>query len=191
MATTDRPRQVGGGHATTPASTRFTEVRATEQGAVAYVWAVARLFLGWVFLWAFLDKLFGLGHETPGAKGWLDDGNPTKGFLSGGAKGPFESFYHSIAGDPWTNWMFMIGLAGIGIALILGIGIRIAAVAGAVLLVMMWTVVLPPENNVFMDDHLVYAVVLIGLALVGAGDTLGFGKIWGNTKLVRTYPILK
>jgi thiosulfate dehydrogenase (quinone) large subunit len=44
---------------------------------------------------------------------------------------------------------------------------------------------------VFMDDHLIYAVVLIGLALVGAGDTLGFGKLWGNTKLVRTYPILK
>jgi thiosulfate dehydrogenase [quinone] large subunit len=68
---------------------------------------------------------------------------------------------------------------------------RIAAVSGAILLVMMWTVMLPPENNVFMDDHLVYAVVLIGLALAGAGDTLGLGKTWGNTKLVRTYPILK
>ena len=190
MATTHRPQQAGGGHAT-PAFTRSAEVKATAQGAVAYVWAVARLFLGWIFLWAFLDKLFGLGHETPAAKGWLDGGNPTKGFLSGGANGPFESFYHGIAGDVWTNWLFMAALAGIGIALILGIGIRIAAVAGTILLVMMWTVVLPPENNVFMDDHLVYAVVLIGLALVGAGDTLGLGKIWGNTRLVRTYPILK
>jgi thiosulfate dehydrogenase [quinone] large subunit len=42
-----------------------------------------------------------------------------------------------------------------------------------------------------MDDHLIYAVVLIGLALVGAGDTLGLGRVWGNTRLVRTYPILK
>jgi thiosulfate dehydrogenase (quinone) large subunit len=190
MAMTDRPRQAGGGHAT-PAATRFAEVGATARGAVAYVWAVARLFLGWVFLWAFLDKLFGLGHETAAAKGWLDGGNPTKGFLSGGAKGPFEGFYHGIAGDPWVNWLFMVGLAGIGVALLLGIGMRIAAVAGAVLLVMMWTVVLPPENNVFMDDHLVYAVVLIGLALVGAGDTWGFGRAWGETKLVRAYPILK
>jgi thiosulfate dehydrogenase [quinone] large subunit len=188
MATTDRPRQAGGGHAA-PAARR--PAAATAHGAVAYVWAIARLFLGWIFLWAFLDKLFGLGHETPAAKGWLDGGNPTKGFLAGGTKGPFESFYHNIAGDPWTNWLFMIGLAAIGIALILGIGIRIAALAGAVLLVMMWTVVLPPENNLFMDDHLIYAVVLIGLALVGAGDVLGFGKAWGNTRLVRTYPILK
>lgn len=188
MATTDRPRQAGGGHAA-PAATRSAAV--TAQGAVAYVWAVARLFLGWVFLWAFLDKVFGLGHETPAAKGWLDGGNPTKGFLAGGAKGPFESFYHGIAGDAWTNWLFMAGLAGIGVALILGIGMRIAAVAGTVLLVMMWSVVLPPENNVFMDDHLIYAVVLIGLALVSAGDTLGLGRWWSTTRLVRTYPILK
>jgi thiosulfate dehydrogenase [quinone] large subunit len=188
MAMTDRPRQAGGGHAT-PAARRPQAV--TAQGAVAYVWAVARLFLGWIFLWAFLDKLFGLGHETPAAKGWLDGGNPTKGFLAGGAKGPFEGFYHNIAGESWTNWLFMLGLAGIGVALLLGIGLRIAAVAGAVLLVMMWSVALPPDNNIFMDDHLVYAVVLIGLALVGAGDTLGFGRIWGNTTLVRTYPILK
>lgn len=191
MATTHRPQQAGGGHATTSAATRSTQVKATAHGAVAYVWAVTRLFLGWIFLWAFLDKLFGLGHATPAAKGWLDGGNPTKGFLAGGAKGPFEGFYHGIAGDPWTNWLFMIGLAGIGVALLLGIGIRIAAVSGAILLAMMWTAVLPPENNVFMDDHLVYAVVLIGLALAGAGDTLGFGRAWGNTKLVRTYPILK
>jgi thiosulfate dehydrogenase [quinone] large subunit len=191
MATTHRPRVTGGGHAATPAVTRSAEVTAAARGAVAYVWAVARLFLGWVFLWAFADKLVGLGHETPAAKGWLDGGNPTKGFLAGGAKGPFEGFYHNIAGQTWTNWLFMVGLAGIGVALLLGIGLRIAAVAGVVLLVMMWSVALPPENNVFMDDHLVYAVVLIGLALVGAGDTLGFGRIWGNTRLVRTYPILK
>src|SRR3954447_10955135 len=92
MATTHRPRQAGGGHAT-PASTRPAESKVTAQGAGAYVWAGARLSLGWVFLWAFLDKVFGLGHETPAGKGWLDGGNPTKGFLSGGAKGAFASFY--------------------------------------------------------------------------------------------------
>jgi thiosulfate dehydrogenase [quinone] large subunit len=41
----------------------------------------------------------------------------------------------------------MIGLAGIGIALIAGVGVRIAAVAGSLMLVLMWTAVLPPENN--------------------------------------------
>ncbi|HEY7487186.1 MAG TPA: DoxX family membrane protein [Streptosporangiaceae bacterium] len=165
--------------------------KGTATGAAAYVWAVTRLALGWVFLWAFLDKLFGLGHETTSAQAWLNGGSPTKGFLSHGATGPFESFYHNIAGATWADWLFMLGLAGIGAALLLGIGMRIAAAAGVVLLVMMWSVVLPPENNLFMDDHLIYALVLVGLALVSAGDTLGFGRWWGNTRLVRTYPILK
>ncbi len=42
---------------------------------------------------------------------------------------------------------------------------RIAAVAGALLTVLMWTAVLPPASNPFMDDHLIYAGILIVLAL--------------------------
>jgi thiosulfate dehydrogenase [quinone] large subunit len=56
---------------------------------------------------------------------------------------------------------------------------------------MMWTAVLPPENNPFMDDHLIYAMVLIGLAAVHAGDVWGLGKQWASTGLVRRYPILR
>ncbi|MFD0855743.1 hypothetical protein ACFQ07_26105 [Actinomadura adrarensis] len=48
---------------------------------------------------------------------------------------------------------------------------RVAAAAGALLMVMMWTAVLPPADDPFTDDHLVYAIVLVGLALVSAGDT--------------------
>ena len=162
-----------------------------EPAAAGYVWAVARLALGWVFIWAFADKLFGLGHDTTSKQAWINGGHPTQGFLKMAAKGPFKGFYNDLAGAAWVDWLFMIGLAGIGLALILGIGMRIAAAAGAVLLVMMWSAVLPPDNNVFMDDHLIYALVLIGLALVGAGDTMGFGRWWGNTRLVRRFPFVK
>lgn len=178
-----------GGAATAPAAQPVSG--APAQKAARYVFAVARLALGWVFLWAFLDKLFGLGHETASARSWINGGSPTKGFLANSPTGPFESFYNSFAGDAWADWLFMIGLAGIGAALILGIGIRIAAAAGAVLMVMMWSAVLPPENNVFMDDHLIYALVLVGLALIGAGNTLGLGKLWGNIGLVKRNPWLK
>ena len=57
---------------------------------------------------------------------------------------------------------------------------RIAAASGALLLVLMWTAVLPPENNPFMDDHLIYAILLVGLALAKAGDTLGLGRWWSR-----------
>jgi thiosulfate dehydrogenase [quinone] large subunit len=73
----------------------------------------------------------------------------------------------------------------------LGIGTRIAAASGALLLVFMWMASLPLDNSPFMDDHLVYAVVLIGLAAVHAGDTLGIGRRWASTDLVRRYPVLR
>jgi thiosulfate dehydrogenase (quinone) large subunit len=155
--------------------------------AARYVFAGVRIALGWVFLWAFLDKLFGLGHETASKAAWINGGSPTEGFLKFGASGPFARFYHDIAGAGWADWLFMLGLLGIGIALIAGIGMRVAAFAGAVLLVLMWSVVLPPDNNVFMDDHLIYAGTLVGLALINAGDTLGLGRWWKNTDLVKRY----
>ncbi|GAA3194272.1 DoxX family membrane protein [Actinocorallia longicatena] len=163
----------------------------TEAPAVRYVWAIARIALGWVFLWAFLDKTFGLGHETAKAQAWIDGGHPTSGFLSKAAAGPFQGFYNDLAGHAIVDWLFMLGLLGIGTALILGIGMRFAAAAGALLLVMMWSAVLPPENNVLMDDHLIYATVLVGLALVDAGDTLGLGGWWGRLPFVRKYPITR
>src|SRR5215212_12060628 len=122
--------------------------------ALRYVAGAIRLSLGWIFLWAFLDKLFGLGHETKSAQAWIHGGSPTFGFLKKGAVGPFADFYHSIAGATWVNWLFMLGLAGIGIALLAGVAMRITAGAGALMLVLMWTVVLPPENHPFMDDHI-------------------------------------
>ena len=124
-----------------------------------------RLALGWVFLWAFLDKAFGLGFATPSERSWFNGGSPTNGFL-GSAEGPFSGFYHSIAGTGIADAFFMTGLLGIGLALMLGIGMRVAAGAGALLTVMMWTAVLPPTTNPFMDDHLIYAAILIVLALL-------------------------
>jgi len=158
--------------------------------AFGYVAAAIRLSLGWVFLWAFLDKTFGLGHETAGKDAWINGGEPTRGFLQFAAKGPFAGIYKDIAGAGWADWLFMIGLLGIGVALIAGVAMRIAAAAGALLLVLMWTAVLPPENNLFMDDHLIYAMVLVLLALAGAGHTLGLGTAWERIPFVRKYPVL-
>jgi thiosulfate dehydrogenase (quinone) large subunit len=163
----------------------------TTQKATRYTLAGLRLALGWVFLWAFIDKLFGLGFATPAKNAWINGGSPTKGFLGNAVTGPFEGFYHSFAGAAWADWLFMLGLAAIGTALIAGVALRLAATAGTILLVAMWTAVLPPENNPFMDDHLIYAGVLILLALTAAGHTLGLGKTWYQLPIVQRLPWLK
>ena len=168
-----------------------TVVETTRRQAVRYTLAALRLALGWVFLWAFIDKVFGLGMATPDKGAWINGGSPTKGFLGKAVAGPFEGFYHSIAGAAWADWLFMTGLAAIGTALLLGIGMRVAAAAGSLLLVMMWTAVLPPENNPFVDDHLIYAGVLVLLALTSAGDTLGLGKLWSRLSIVKRLPWIK
>ena len=158
----------------------------TRETAARYLWAVTRLCLGWTFLWPFLDKTFGLGHETPGANAWISGGNPTKGFLSGSV-GPFSGLYQDIAGAGIVNWLFMVGLLVIGIGLTLGIFMRFACAAGALLLVLMWTASLPPANNLFMDNHIIYALVLGGLALIGAGNTIGLGQWWAKTDIAKRY----
>lgn len=81
----------------------------------------------------------------------------------------------------------MAGLLGIGLALALGIAMKPAAIAGATLLVLMWSASLPPADNLFLDNHIIYALLLIGLAAVGAGKTFGIGKRWERLELVQRH----
>ncbi|KAA9378791.1 hypothetical protein F5972_11080 [Microbispora cellulosiformans] len=164
---------------------------ATGTDPARYVWAAARIAVGWVFLWAFLDKLFGWGFATTAAKAWVNGGSPTTGFLKGTADHTFGGLFGALAGQGWVDWLFMTGLLGVGAALVLGVGMRIAAVAGGLLLVLMWAAELPLTTNPFMDEHIVYALVLAGLALTRAGETFGLGGWWAATPLVRRFPILR
>jgi len=179
---------------TTSSSTEASAVT-TATATSPYVLAVLRILTGFVFLWAFLDKTFGFGYATPSGKGWIDGGSPTKGFLGGVAAGPMESTFHDWAGAGWADWLFMLGLLGIGLALIAGIGLRLAAVAGTAMMALMWIAEWPPakhlsdgspsmSTNPFTDYHVVYALVLIALAAAGAGATWGLGRAWARLPFV-------
>ena len=153
--------------------------------------AIARISLGWVFLWAFLDKTFGLGFATASEDAWINGGSPTFGFLNFGTEGKiFHDFFAGLSG-PASDWVFMTGLLGIGVALILGIGMRVAAASGALLMTFMWAAELRLENNPFMDDHIIYAIALIALAIYGAGRTWGLGRQWERLSIVKRFPVLK
>ena len=171
--------------------------------------ALVRIAFGLTFLWAFFDKLLGLGFATGAitndqgvktgvdyfAKGgaWVNGGSPTKGFLVYGVSGsnPFHGFYNSIGGTWGADWLFMLGLLGIGLALTFGFGMRIAMVTGALLYFLMWTASLPLQNNPVIDEHILGMLTVIVLGLTLAGDTWGVGKAWARTSLVRRYSWLR
>jgi len=167
-----------------------------------YIWGVTRISLGLVFFWAFVDKLFGLGFATCRGKdglvstfcdsAWINGGSPTKGFLKFGTEGsPLESTFQAMAGNAIWDWLFMIGLGAIGLALILGIGMKIATYSGALLLGFMYLAMFQPENNPVIDDHIIYVLVLLGLCHTNDSQALGFGKWWKKQGLVKRYPILE
>ncbi len=129
------------------------------------VYVALRISMGFVFLWAFFDKAFGLGFATTAENAWINGGSPTNGFLSFAAKGPFAELFHSLAGVAVVDWLFMLGLLGVGVALIFNRYIKWAALAGSAMLLLMYLAVLPPENNPIIDDHIVYILVLAALAI--------------------------
>ena len=157
-----------------------------------YIWTALRLSMGWTFLWAFFDKLFGLGFATAADKAWIDGNSATAGFLKFGTKGPFAEFYQGLAGNMVVEWIFMVGLFAIGLALLFGVGVKIAGYSGTLLMLFMYTAgFIPPEHNPFLDEHFINAIILIGLTVVPAGQWLGFGKWWASTSLVQKYRFLE
>ena len=156
------------------------------------VLAFSRIVIGFFFLWPFLDKTFGLGFATPSERAWINGGKPAQGFLGGvtGPEGtsPFKGFF-TIFINPFGDVLFMLGLLGIGVAMIAGAGLRIAAVSGTLLMIFMylaeWPFFVQGNTNPFIDSHWVEALLLIIAAVTLAGDTWGVGKWWGGLDLVK------
>lgn len=152
--------------------------------------AVIRIALGWTFFWAFIDKLFGLGFATAPESAWLVGGSPTYGFLTFGTAGPLAPLYQRIGGAPLIDALFMFGLAGLGLALLLGIGMRVASVGGPLMMLLMWSAHLPPANNPLIDQHIIYALTIVLLARLKAGRTWGLGA-WWFARVGKVAPILE
>lgn len=128
------------------------------------VLAILRYVLSFIFLWAFFDKVFGLGYATKSAGAWIHGGSPTAGFLGHAVKGPFADFFHMLAGVAVVDWLFMAGLLFVGLTLLLGRYVKLGSLAGALMLALMYLALLVPENNPLIDEHIVYILVLMLIA---------------------------
>jgi thiosulfate dehydrogenase [quinone] large subunit len=171
--------------------------------AAGTVWGLLRIAMGWTFLWSFLDKAFALGFATGrnsetgaidffGPDAWINGGSPTDGVLMFALKGPFKGLYDGLVGQAWVEWVYMLSMLLIGLGLIFGVGTRLAALGGIVWMAIFYTATaIWPEHNPFMDDHVVFVIVLAGIAYVGAGRYLGLGKFWERLPVVKRLPVLK
>ncbi len=145
----------------------------------------ARILIGFTFMWPFVDKLIGFGFATPSERAWINGGNPSQGFLKG-VTGPFADFFHPMA-STFSDWLFMAGLFGIGLAMLLGAGLKVAAWSGTLLLAFMYLAEFPwgqpadfHATNPIVDSHWHEAALLLVAAYSLAGDTWGLGKWWSR-----------
>lgn len=173
--------------------------------------SLARIGIGFVFLWAFIDKLFGLGFatcrdaETKAVNvmcdsAWLAGGHPTEGYLKSAAgefggdpAGVYGEMFKgwgdaNIGGFRFLDWAFMLGLLLVGGALMLGIGTKLAALGAVGLLGLMYIAHFDNTNNPVIDDHIVYSLASVGIVWVELQrQAVGFGKLWRKVPLVEKH----
>lgn len=152
-----------------------------------WAWTVLRILLGWAFLWAFLDKMFGLGFSTCRAEdsssidfacdaAMMNGGSPTYGFLTFGTEASHTGFLFDWMAPSAPDAInaadvfFMAALLLGGLALMLGVAVRTAAIGSALLMAFMFLAAdVWPENNPINSSHLIEMVAYLGIATVGAG----------------------
>ena len=130
-----------------------------------FILSATRVLMGFIFLWAFLDKTFGLGRATESANSWISGGSPTTGFLSHAVQGPLAPLFNSLAGVAIVDWLFMLGLLFVGVTLIINRYVKWGGIAGIVMMILMYLALLWPANNPIIDEHIIYAFVLGYIAL--------------------------
>lgn len=140
-----------------------TSLRYSEEW-FGYAVILLRLTLGWILFYAGMDKV-------------LDPAWTAREFLYNAASRqiPFASVWGVLAEhwiwlvDPMNVW----GQTLIGLCLILGAFVRFASAMGIVMMVLYYFAHLPLEWGFIVDFHVVYIMLLFGLASVGAGRLLG------------------
>ena len=136
-----------------------------------------RVATGWLMFYAGITKI-------------LDPAWSAAGYL-GNAK-TFSGFYEWFLQPPLlpiTNFINEWGLTLLGVSLILGIGVRLSSVLGAALMLLYYFPVLEfpyiPPHSYIVDDHVIYALVLLFFAAVKAGRTWGLENWCANLPICR------
>jgi thiosulfate dehydrogenase [quinone] large subunit len=157
--------------------------------------ALTRVTVGWVFLYAGLEKLF--GAEPFSAVGFLKFGTigtTSAQVAEGTVVNPTHDFWVALAGNgtllPLVNFLVVFGEVAIGAALILGIATRFASIMGALMMTLFWVAAWDFAFGV-IEYHSLLAIVTLALGIMGAGEFYGFAAIVDRSPVVQRLPQLR
>lgn len=141
-----------------------------------------RLALGWLMFYAGITKIMSPDWS---AAGYLEHAKTFSGFYG---------WLASSANIGWVSFINEWGLTLLGVSLILGIGVRLSSILGAVLMLLYYFPVLTfpyiAPHSFIVDDHIIYALVLLIFAAYRAGRVYGLDSWCANLPLCRRYPKL-
>jgi thiosulfate dehydrogenase [quinone] large subunit len=154
-----------------------------------------RLTIGWVFLFAGIEKLF-LGEKAFSAAGFLQFG--TLGTAAGAADGaivnPTHAFWVDLATNGTAmnivNFLVPYGQVAIGLALILGLATRFAGVMGALMMAFIGLASWDFANG-FVNYHVVLMLSSLILAVIAAGEVYGVDAIVDEHPIIKRAPVLR
>lgn len=142
-----------------------------------------RVSLGWMFFWAGYTKI-------------IDPKWSALSYITTAKN--FPELYKWFASPqilPVTNFLNEWGLILIGIALILGVCMRLSAFFGTILMLLYYFVILqfpyPNPHSYIVDEHIIYIFALLVLNAIHAGRIFGLGNWVENSSLAYRFPRLK
>jgi thiosulfate dehydrogenase [quinone] large subunit len=152
--------------------------------------AIGRIVIGVIFLWAGLEKVIGGAGEWS-AKGFLAFGTSgTLGwpFVTEVAEGtvfnPTHDFWVGLSANAGAmsviNLLVPFGQVAIGTSLILGIATRFASAMGSLMMLFFFFAAWDFAYGI-VNQHLTYAVVTLGLGVIGAGNYYGLDAGLGGS----------
>lgn len=137
----------------------------TETALQRTMIVLLRVSMGWVFLFAAIRQI---PNPDFSAAGFMSGATTFPWFFQLMSTAPFLTVIDFVI--PWAHLL-------IGLGLILGFGVRLAAIGGATLMFLYYLPRLDfpmvgPQNFI-VEYHLVYALVIVYLAAVKAGRVFG------------------
>lgn len=142
-----------------------------------------RITMGWFFFYAGITKV-------------LDPAWTAAGYLAGAKT--FTGFYLWLAQPgimPFVDFTNKWGLTLLGISLILGLGVRLSSVSGALLMALYYLPILdfpyPNPHAFIVDEHIIYITVLLFFAATSAGRVWGLDEWCANLPVCVKFPKLR